>query len=71
MELTIFESPDREWNEFASQYTDLIFYQSVWAEVLKKGLGGQPLYFCLRGEVEALAWTDAKSFFPLFMNTLK
>ena len=48
MELRVFESPGREWDEFALQYTDLIFYQSVWSEVLKKGLGGQPLYFCLR-----------------------
>jgi hypothetical protein len=48
MELIIFESPDREWDEFASRYTDLIFYQSVWSQVLKEGLGGQPLYFCLR-----------------------
>ena len=48
MELKVFESPGKEWDEFASQYTDLIFYQSSWSEVLKKGLGGQPLYFCLR-----------------------
>ena len=48
MELTVFESPGAEWDEFASRYTDLIFYQSVWSEVLRKGLGGQPLYFCLR-----------------------
>ena len=48
MELGVFESPGKEWDEFALQYTDLIFYQSIWSEVLKKGLGGQPLYFCLR-----------------------
>jgi serine/alanine adding enzyme len=48
MELKVIESPGEEWNEFASQYTDLIFYQSVWSEVLRKGLGGQPLYFCLK-----------------------
>jgi len=48
MEFNVFESPGKEWDGFASQYTDLIFYQSVWGEVLKKGLGGQPLYFCLR-----------------------
>ena len=48
MELGVFESPGKEWDEFASRYTDLIFYQSVWSQVLKKGLGGQPLYFCLR-----------------------
>ncbi len=48
MELKVFESPGGEWDEFASRYTDLIFYQSVWSEVLRKGLGGQPLYFCLK-----------------------
>lgn len=48
MELSVFESPGKEWDEFASQCTNLIFYQSIWSEVLKKGLGGQPLYFCLR-----------------------
>jgi hypothetical protein len=53
MELGVFESPDKEWDEFASRYTDLIFYQSVWSQVLRRGLGGQPLYFYLRdgGEI--------------------
>jgi hypothetical protein len=53
MELKVFESPGKEWDEFASRYTDLIFYQSVWSQVLKEGLGGQPLYFYLRegGEI--------------------
>ena len=55
MELGVLESPDKEWDEFASRYTDLIFYQSIWSQVLRKGLGGQPLYFCLRegGEIVA------------------
>jgi Acetyltransferase (GNAT) domain len=55
MELKVFESPGEEWDEFASRYTDLIFYQSVWSQVLKEGLGGQPLYFYLRegGEIVA------------------
>jgi hypothetical protein len=48
MELKVLESPGKEWDEFASRHTDLIFYQSVWSQVLKEGLGGQPLYFCLR-----------------------
>jgi lipid II:glycine glycyltransferase (peptidoglycan interpeptide bridge formation enzyme) len=48
MELKVFEVPGKEWDDFASRYTDLIFYQSVWSEVLRKGLGGQPLYFCLK-----------------------
>jgi hypothetical protein len=53
MELGVFESPEKEWDEFASRYTDLIFYQSVWSQVLRRGLGGQPLYFYLRdgGEI--------------------
>jgi len=55
MELKVFESPGKEWDEFAFQHTDLIFYQSVWSEVLRRGLGGQPLYFYLieGGEVVA------------------
>jgi hypothetical protein len=55
VELKVFESPGEEWDEFASRYTDLIFYQSIWSEVLKRGLGGQPLYFYLseRGEIVA------------------
>jgi len=47
MELKIFESPGKEWDEFVSRHTDLVFYQSIWSEVLRKGLGGQPLYFYL------------------------
>ncbi|MEI9476337.1 MAG: GNAT family N-acetyltransferase [Deltaproteobacteria bacterium] len=48
MELGVFEAPGQEWDEFVSQYSDLIFYQSFWSEVLKRGLGGHPLYFYLR-----------------------
>ena len=48
MELGVFDSPGKEWDEFASRYTDLVFYQSIWSEVLRKGLGGQPLYFYLK-----------------------
>jgi serine/alanine adding enzyme len=55
MELGIFESPGREWDEFASRYTDLIFYQSLWSRVLKEGLGGQPLYFYLKERREIVA----------------
>jgi hypothetical protein len=55
MEIGVFESPGKEWDEFASRYTDLIFYQSSWSEILEKGFGGQPLYFYLRegGEIVA------------------
>jgi hypothetical protein len=55
MELKVFESPGEEWDEFASRYTDLIFYQSVWSQVLKEGLGGQPLYFYLKEREEIVA----------------
>ena len=55
MELGVFESPEKEWDEFASRYTDLIFYQSVWSQVLRRGLGGQPLYFYLRDGGEIVA----------------
>jgi hypothetical protein len=59
MELKVFESPGKEWDEFASRYTDLIFYQSVWSQVLKEGLGGQPLYFYLREGKEIVAGLPA------------
>lgn len=48
MELRVLESPGPEWDEFTSRYTDLIFYQSSWSEVLRQGLRGTPLYFTLR-----------------------
>ena len=55
MELKVFESPGKEWDEFAGRYTDLIFYHSLWSQVLKRGLGGVPLYFFLKegGEIVA------------------
>jgi hypothetical protein len=55
MELKVFESPGKEWDEFATRHTDLIFYQSVWSQVLKEGLGGQPLYFYLKDGGEIVA----------------
>jgi hypothetical protein len=55
MELKVFESPGQEWDEFASRYTDLIFYQSIWSKVLREGLGGQPLYFYLKKGGEMVA----------------
>jgi len=55
MELNVFESPGKEWDEFASRHTDLIFYQSVWSRVLREGLGGQPLYFYLKDGGEIVA----------------
>jgi hypothetical protein len=29
-------NPNKEWDEFVSQYTDLIFYQKIWADILAK-----------------------------------
>ena len=55
MELKVFESPGKEWDDFASRHTDLVFYQSIWGEVLRKGLGGQPLYFYLTDGREMVA----------------
>jgi hypothetical protein len=55
MELKVFESPGKEWDEFATRHTDLIFYQSVWSQVLEEGLGGQPLYFYLKDGGEIVA----------------
>lgn len=55
MELKVLESPGEEWDGFASQYTDLIFYQSIWSRVLKEGLGGTPLYFYLKEGNEIVA----------------
>jgi len=55
MELGVFETPGKEWDEFVSRYSDLIFYQSLWSDVLRRGLGGHPLYFYLKegGEIVA------------------
>ncbi len=55
MALGVFESPGKEWDEFASRYADLVFYQSIWSQVLKEGLGGQPLYFYLADGGEIVA----------------
>jgi hypothetical protein len=55
MELKVFDPPGKEWDEFASRHTDLIFYQSLWNRVLKEGLGGQPLYFYLKDGGEIVA----------------
>jgi len=55
MKLGLFETPGKEWDEFASRHTDLIFYQSIWSRVLKEGLEGQPLYFYLKDGGEIVA----------------
>ena len=67
MELSVLERPGKEWDEFAFRYTDLIFYQSVWSEVLRKGLGGHPLYFCLKEKDDIVAGLPGVLFnFKLF-----
>ena len=74
MELKVFETPGREWDEFASRYTDLIFYQAAWSEVLRKGLGGQPLYFCLKEGKDIVAGLPGVLFnfkiFKLFYSSI-
>jgi hypothetical protein len=74
MELKVFETPGREWDEFASRYTDLIFYQAAWSEVLRKGLGGQPLYFCLKEGEDIVAGLPGILFnfkvFKLFYSSI-
>ena len=67
MELGVFETPGQEWDEFVSRHTDLIFYQSFWSEVLKRGLGGRPLYFYLRDGGKIVAGLPAVLFnFKIF-----
>ena len=67
MELGVFETPGQEWDEFVSRHTDLIFYQSFWSEVLKRGLGGRPLYFYLREGGKIVAGLPAVLFnFKIF-----
>ena len=74
MELRVFETPGKDWDEFASQYTDLIFYQSIWSELLRKGLGGQPLYFYLKEGDEIVAGLPGVllnlSFFKIFYASI-
>ena len=69
MELGVFETPGQEWDEFVSRHTDLIFYQSFWSEVLKRGLGEgpRPLYFYLREGGKIVAGLPAVLFnFKIF-----
>jgi len=74
MELRVFETPGKDWDEFASRYTDLIFYQSIWSELLQKGLGGQPLYYYLKEGGEIVAGLPGVlltfSFFKIFYASI-
>lgn len=45
MNFEVTEDPGEEWDRFAENQTDVLFYYSVWGEVLKVGLGGRPYYF--------------------------
>lgn len=47
MQLEIIENPGREWDDFAERYSDIIFFRSIWGEVLKDGLGASLNYYCL------------------------
>lgn len=44
------ENPGREWDLFARKRTDVLFYHSVWSDVLKDGLGGRPYYLSMKDE---------------------
>jgi hypothetical protein len=54
MNIRVFDHPTKEWDEFASHHSNLIFHQSRWGEILQKGLGEKPLYFYFKnGEIVA------------------
>ena len=48
MKFEVTENPGAEWDLFVEKHTDMLFYSSVWGEVLKQGLGGRPCYMYLR-----------------------
>ncbi len=74
MEFGVFEDPGREWDEFASRYTDLIFYQSLWGEVLRRGMRAKPLYFYLKDQGEIVGGLPSVVFhfgpFKLLYSTI-
>jgi hypothetical protein len=55
MTFEVTEKPGKEWDRFVAQQTDIIFYYSVWSDVLKEGLGGRLCYFVLRDGKEIVA----------------
>lgn len=52
MDFEMTETPGAEWDEFVSRYTGIIFYSSIWGEVLKDGLGARLLYSYIRDKGE-------------------
>lgn len=44
MNLIVLSEPKREWDEFVSPHSDLIFHTSLWWKVLKEGYGCQMKY---------------------------
>ncbi|MFH1336140.1 MAG: hypothetical protein ABII96_06450, partial [Candidatus Zixiibacteriota bacterium] len=44
MNLIVLSEPKREWDEFVSSHSDLIFHTSLWWKVLKEGYGCQMKY---------------------------
>jgi hypothetical protein len=52
MKFEITETPGAEWDEFVCRYTDVLFYYSIWGEVLKQGLGGRLHYSYIRDNGE-------------------
>jgi len=48
MKLEICEHPGKEWDRFVENHTHILFYYSVWSEVLQEGLGGRPYYLYLK-----------------------
>jgi len=50
MKFEICEHPGKEWDQFVEKHTHILFYYSVWSEVLQEGLGGRPYYLCLKND---------------------
>jgi hypothetical protein len=44
MNLTVLTEPDKEWDEFVSSHSHLIFHTSLWWKVLKEGYGCEMRY---------------------------
>ena len=54
MNLIVLSEPKREWDEFVSSHSDLIFHTSLWWKVLKEGYGCQMRYLVAEEEGEWL-----------------
>lgn len=47
MVLKVSTNPAREWDQFVSQYSGLIFHFSVWGQILQEAFGGELYYYYL------------------------